>query len=281
MSVRYSLQDRQRELGPWPTRHSRPAGDRIRATVRATGEVMITLGLVVLLFAVYELYFTDWLSVGKQREATAQLDEQWRNPRGTQDQLLPGAGIAKLSIPAFGPDFVWTVLQGTDQETLAAGPGHYLDTAMPGEPGNFSLAGHRVGKGAPFNDLDLLQSCDALIVETADTWFVYRVLPMRDEVVGWAQGKGTDPRCRDVAPLPGAYSAVVGQEIVLPSQREVIAPVPGRPGLVLAPEQQRALITLTTCHPKFSARQRLIVHGALVAQYPKAAGPPPAELRTG
>lgn len=248
--------------------------------VRGVGEVLVTLGMVVLLFAFYLLYFGDWISAGKQREATAKLDEQWRNPRGTLDRPLQGDGIAKLSVPVFGPDFVWTVLQGTDQNTLAVGPGHYPDTAMPGEPGNFSVGGHRVGNGSPFNDLDLLRSCDALVVETVDTWFVYRVLPMRDEVAGWTQGKRNVPRCREVAPLPGAYSEVVGQETVLPSQREVIAPVPGRPGLALAPEQQRALITLTTCHPKFSARQRLIIHGVLVAQYPKTAGVPPAELRT-
>ncbi len=149
---------------------------------------------------------------------------------------------------------------------------------MPGEPGNFSVGGHRVGKGSPFNHLDLLQSCDALVVETRDTWFVYRVLPMRDEVAGWELGKGTDPRCSEVAPLPGVYAEVVGQEIVLPSQREVIAPVPGHPGMTLPHGRQRALITLTTCHPKFSARQRLIIHGVLVAQYPKSAGASPAEL---
>ncbi len=243
--------------------------------------MLITLGMVVLLFVFYLLYFSDWIAAGKQREATAKLDEQWRNPRGTLDLPLRGDGIAKLSVPVFGPDFVWTVLQGTDQDTLAVGPGHYPDTAMPGEPGNFSVGGHRVGKGSPFNNLDLLGSCDALVVETVDTWFVYRVLPMEDEVAGWAQGKGTDPRYRDVAPLPGAYSEVVGQEIVLPSQREVIAPVPGRPQVVLPPGRQRALITLTTCHPEFSARQRLIIHGVLTAQHPKTAGAPPAQLRTG
>jgi sortase A len=242
--------------------------------------VLTTLGMVVLLFVFYLLYVSNWISAAKQRDATAQLDKQWRNPRGTLNRPVRGDGIAKLSVPVFGPDFVWTVLQGTDQSTLAVGPGHYPDTAMPGEPGNFSVGGHRVGKGSPFNDLDLLGSCDALVVETVDTWFVYRVLPTRDEAAGWAQGKGNDPRCRQVAPLPGAYSEVVGQEIVLPSKREVIAPVPGWPGLVLPPEQQRAMITLTTCHPKFSARQRLIIHGVLVAQYPKNAGAPPAELRT-
>ena len=243
--------------------------------------MLITLGMVVLLFVFYLLYISDWISAARQREATAQLDKQWRNPRGILDRPVQGEGIAKLSVPVFGPDFVWTVLQGTDQNTLAIGPGHYPDTAMPGEPGNFSVGGHRVGKGSPFNDLGLLRSCDALVVETVDTWFVYRVLPTRDETTGWAQIKGDDPRCREVAPLPGAYSELVGQEIVFPSQRGEIAPVPDRPGLALPLEQQRAMITLTTCHPKFSARQRLIIHGILVAQYPKTAGTPPTELRTG
>lgn len=270
----------ERPLSP-ATRALRPAGRRIRARVRGAGEVVLTLGMVLLLFVFYLLYFADWISAAKQREATVKLDEQWRNPRAILDRPLPGDGIAKLSVPVFGPDFVWTVLQGTDQVALAAGPGHYPDTAMPGEPGNFSVGGHRVGKGSPFNHLGLLRSCDALVVETRDTWFVYRILPMRDEAAGWEQDKGADPRCREVAPLPGVYSEVVGQEIVLPSQREVIAPVPGHPGMVLRPGRQRALITLTTCHPKFSARQRLIIHGVLVAQYPKSAGISPAELRSG
>lgn len=193
------------------------------------------------------------------------------------DRPLVGDGIAKLYIPALGSDFQYTVLQGTDQETLAAGPGHYVDTAMPGEPGNFSLAGHRVGKGAPFLDLDMLQSCDALVVETRDTWLVYQVLPMADEVAGWAGGKGAQPQCRGVEPLPASYPEVPGQQIVLPSQDEVIAPVPGGPDAQLPAEQQQSLITLTTCNPKFSARERLIIHGALAAQYPKG-GPPPVEL---
>lgn len=241
----------------------------------------ITLGMVVLLFVFYLLYFSGWISAARQREATAKLEEQWRNPRGIQARPMQGDGLAKLSVPVFGPDFVWTVLQGTDQNTLAAGPGHYPDTAMPGEPGNFSVGGHRIGKGSPFNNLDLLRSCDALVVETADTWFVYRVLPMRDEIARWAQTHGNDPRCRDVARLSDVYSELVGREIVLPSERQEIAPVPDHPGLALSPEQQRAMITLTTCHPKFSARQRLIIHGVLVAQYPKTAALPPTELRTG
>ncbi len=253
----------------------------IRSFVRGVGEVLITLGLVVLLFMFYEVYVTNWFSAMKQRDATAALEDRWSNQRGTLDRPIDGQGIAKLHIPALGPDYAYTVLEGTDQETLAAGPGHYTDTAMPGQPGNFSVAGHRVGKGAPFLDLDLLESCDALVVETGNTWFVYRVLPMADEAAGWSTGRGASPECAGVAPTPAApYPAVPGQEIVLPSQREVIAPVPGAPDAALPPEQQEELITLTTCYPKFSAQKRLIIHGALVAQYPKG-GDRPVALTAG
>ncbi len=261
-----------------PVRGS-PRRDTMRTTIRGVGELILTAGLVVLLFVFYESYVTDWFSAEKQREVTAKLDDTWRNSRGLVDRPVNGAGIAKMYVPSFGPDFVFTVLEGTEKDTLEAGPGHYQGTALPGQPGNFAVAGHRVGKGSPFNSLDLLSSCDAIVVETADHWFVYRVLPLRGESAGWAASKATRPQCRGVDPLPGQYSDVVGKTIVRPTQAEVIAPVPGRPGQPAKREIE--LITLTTCHPQFSARQRLIVHGVLVAQYRKVPGQRPAELTVG
>ena len=263
-----------------PVRGFRPPrwrADAVRSAFRGLGELLLTAGLVVLLFAFYETYVTDWSSAQKQRAATAKLDDTWRNERGLVQRPVTGAGIAKMYVPAFGPDFVFTVLQGTDQDTLAIGPGHYQGTASPGQLGNFAVAGHRVGKGSPFNSLDLLSSCDAIVVETADHWYVYRVLPLLGESAGWAAGKGRQPQCRGVEPLAGRYANVVGKTIVLPSQVEVIAPVPGQPG---RPATKR-LITLTTCHPQFSARQRLIVHGVLVASYHKVSGQRPVELTAG
>jgi len=264
----------------WPPPGWPPPRRRVgplRGAVRGLGELLMTAGLVVMLFVCYETYVTDLFSAHKQREATAKLDDTWRNGRGLVDRPITGAGIAKMYVPAFGPDFVFTVLQGTDQDTLAIGPGHYQGTALPGQVGNFAVAGHRVGKGSPFNSLDLLSSCDAIVVETVDHWYVYRVLPLQAESAGWAEGKGTQPGCRGVEPLSGRYANVVGKTIVSPSQVEVIAPVPGHPGL--APGNR--LITLTTCHPQFSARQRLVVHGVLVASSRKVAGERPVELAAG
>ncbi len=251
--------------------------DPARTALRGVGELLLTVGLVVLLFVFYEAYVTNWSSAQKQREATTELDDTWRNGREPVDRAVQGAGIAKMYIPAFGPDFVFTVLEGTDQDTLAAGPGHYQGSASPGELGNFSVAGHRVGKGAPFNSLDLLSSCDAIVVETADRWYVYRVMPLLGESTGWAAGKGTQPQCRGVEPLTGRYANVVGKTIVLPKKVQVIASVPGQPGRVPVSR----LITLTTCHPQFSASQRLIVHGVLVASQRKVEGERPVELTAG
>jgi len=256
---------------------SRWRADPVRRVIRGLGELFLTAGLVVMLFVFYEAYITDLFSAEKQREATAKLDDTWRNGRGLVDRPVKGAGIAKMYVPTFGPDFVFTVLQGTDPDTLAIGPGHYQGTASPGQLGNFAVAGHRVGKGSPFNSLDLLSSCDAILVETVDHWYVYRVLPLQGESAGWAGGKGAQPQCRGVEPLSGRYANVVGKTIVLPSQVEVIAPVPGQPGRTPV----NRLITLTTCHPQFSAAQRLIVHGVLVASYRKVAGQRPVELTAG
>lgn len=246
-------------------------------TVRTLGELFITAGIVVLLFVVYELYVTDLFSLRKQAGATATLDHDWAG-RQLHPELVDGKAFAKLYIPSFGADYHFTIQEGTDAAALEIGPGHYTGTALPGEPGNFAVAGHRVGKGAPFNDLDLLSSCDAIVIETQTDFFVYRVLPHAEELAGWATGKGTQPQCAQVSTLRtnaadgGPYGETSGREIVSPREGDVVWPVPHKPADMLPKTQQVALLTLTTCHPRFSARQRLIVHAVLTAQYAKAAG---------
>ncbi|ASU77000.1 class E sortase [Actinopolyspora erythraea] len=255
---------------------------RWRPLLRGLGEALITLGLVVLLFVFYEVQVTSWFSARQQADATERLRGQWRevSPDGQAPSPVPGRGFARLHIPSLGPDFPFTVLEGTDQDTLAAGPGHYGGTALPGQRGNFALAGHRSGRMAPFGDLDRLGSCDAMVVETATDWYVYRVLPLRGEAAEWNPETAPE-RCAGVAPIGGPYRDVFGRTIVEPERREVINPVPGVPrGTV--PEQWRSrLITLTTCHPRFSAEKRMIVHGVLTKRYPKVAERPdlrPPEL---
>ncbi|GLZ32668.1 hypothetical protein Lesp02_48560 [Lentzea sp. NBRC 105346] len=269
-----------------------PPDGPLRKTVRAVGELLITAGLVVLLFVVYEVYVTDLISAGMQEDATLALDKEWGSntvaeppdpQRHQKLNLIEGKAFAKIYIPVFGPDWGFSIVEGTTDKHLEIGPGHYIGTALPGDNGNFAVAGHRVGKGAPFNDLDLLSSCNAIVVETQTEWFVYRVLPMRDEVAGWAEGKAKSQPCQGIAPLSTtlgeAYSKTVGQEIVAPTQGEVISPVPHVVGQQPPLEKQAKLMTLTTCHPRFSDRQRLIVHAVMTQSYPKKDGFVPPEMK--
>lgn len=254
-----------------------PSPGTTAKVVHALGEVLITAGLVVLLFVVYETYVTDLFS-GRNQVAAAQiLDEEWAGGRPRREPVDDKA-FAKLYIPALGADYHYTVQEGVDAAALEIGPGHYPGTALPGEPGNFAVAGHRVGRGAPFAGLDNLRSCDAIVVETQSDFFVYRVLPHSDEMAGWAAGKGGQPRCTHVSTLRttasggGPYGQTAGREIVSPWQGDVVAPVPHEPAGVLPKAGQVALLTLTTCNPRFSDRQRLIVHAVLTNQFSKTPG---------
>ncbi|AUS81648.1 class E sortase [Actinoalloteichus sp. AHMU CJ021] len=249
---------------------------------------MLTAGMVVLLFVVYEVFVTDWFAARNRAQAEVELQERWaagENERGEAVSVLEGDTFAQLFIPSFGPDYHMPIVEGTSDSHLQIGVGHYVNTAMPGEVGNFSIAGHRDGWGSPFNNLDRLRSCDSLVIEDRDNWYVYRVLPMEDELADWEATRAERPECVDVPSLlqpdvegGGIYGGVVGRHIVDPSQGEVILPVPSNREADITVPEARPLITLTTCHPRYSDRQRMIIHGLLTAQYPKegeGAGPPP------
>ncbi|SNT61743.1 sortase A [Streptosporangium subroseum] len=196
----------------------------MRATLRALGELSITTGLVLLLFCAYLLWGTGSYTVEQQTLLQRQLSEE-KGPRLLGKVRLGGA-VAMLRIPRFGADYRYAVVEGIDRDRLRMGPGHYPGTAMPGEVGNFVLSGHRTTYAAPFNRIDELRRGDDIVVEAREARYTYRVTRTR---------------------------------IVEPTEVDVIAPVPDQPGR----EPSKALITLSTCHPEYSAAQRLIVFGEL------------------
>ncbi|WP_431884482.1 class E sortase [Micromonospora wenchangensis] len=218
---------------------------RLRTGVRVSGEVLITFGLVVLLFAGYEIWGKSALVDAHQSKLNQQLAQAWGptgDPTvspGPTKAVAPAEGkpIAGLYIPSL--DKNWVVVEGVTQEDIRYAPGHYPKSALPGEVGNFSVAGHR--NRATFWRLDELKSGDAILLEGKQDWYVYKVYQSR---------------------------------IVRPDQVEVVAPVPGEPNA----KPTRKLLTLTTCNPKFDNYQRLIVHAELDRTQPKSQGPPP-ELR--
>ncbi|WP_116449434.1 class E sortase [Blastococcus litoris] len=229
-----------------------PPRERWRRVVQGIGEVFVTCGLVVLLFVVYELVVTDVLTDRRQGELSQQLHEDWdRSPTVVPvHESKVGDAFGVLHIPRLGLDYERVVLEGTEEQQLSQGPGHYTGTAMPGEQGNVSFAGHRVGKGSPFLELDQLVPGDPIVVETSDSWFVYRMLG--------------DVATGDVDADP---SGIPGRQIVRPEEVDVISPTPGQ---AASAPPSGAYLTLTTCHPRYSARQRLIVHASLDATISKA-----------
>ncbi len=229
----------------------------IRALVRGVGELLVTAGALVLLFLAYQLWWTDVVGDRAQARTTDALEQQWDAAvptDGTSDEApeppaeaeadpvladLPSDVVAMLRVPRFGEDYVVPVLEGTGDLVLQDGVGHYDGAALPGEVGNFAIAGHRTTWGAPFNPIADLVTGDAVVVETPEEFNVYRV-----EVT----------------------------EIVLPTDVRVIAPVPSQPGET----PTEAWLTMTSCHPMFSARQRYVVHALLESSTPRADGPPAA-----
>jgi sortase A len=263
-----------------------------RKLARGVGELLLTCGAVLLLFAVYEVWVSNLFADHKQAQVRRQLATAWQRgqdplkgqdrlnlPVGKQVVLPTGQGFANLYIPEFGKDYARTIVQGTSDSDLDAGPGHYVTSQLPGQLGNFAVAGHRVGKGEPFLNLDKLHPGDTVVVQTASNWYVYSVLGSRSAYA--AASKLASPSRREAAidaalAVPDAQG-VRGREIVGPGAVQVLDPVPDHPSATAT----RALLTLTTCHPKYSADKRMIVHAQLTRAVPRTGSVLPRELPGG
>lgn len=219
----------------------------VRRALGVVGEVLITCGVVVLLFLGYQLV---WTNVQADRAANARsdaLEKAWEERSSDAAEfdlpLKKGEAFALLRIPRLGENYRVPIVEGVSLPDLSQGVGHYPETALPGEVGNFAVAGHRATNGEPFAYLDQMNTGDDVVVETGTTWYTYEVTK---------------------------------EYIVAPTQVGVILPVPNEPGA----EPRQQLMTLTTCNPRWDSYERLIFHAELVEELPKGSGPP-AALREG
>lgn len=216
-----------------------PPDTALRKGIRGVGEVLITCGLIVMLFAGYEVWGKQVIIQHQQTRYDQQLAQAWKKPtskhKADDAPPLPGHALARLYIPRFNKKLV--VVQGVQPSDIANAPGHYPDSAMPGQIGNFAIAGHREEAIFPRN-FNELTAGNYLVVQTRTTWFVYQVYQ---------------------------------QEIVLPTQTDVVNPVPDKPAGTVP---SKALITLTTCNPWWDNYQRLIIHGTLIRAQPTTGGKP-------
>ncbi|WP_415947821.1 class E sortase [Streptomyces sp. KLOTTS4A1] len=244
----------QRSAAPAPARTPRGRGP-VATAVMVFGELLITTGLVLGLFVVYSLWWTNVLA---DREAQKQGDavrDEWaaeEGGTGTGDtgpvELDTKDGIGFLHVPAMGEEDI-LVKQGTDLETLNDGvAGYYIDpvkSALPeDDKGNFSLAAHRDGHGAKFHNIHKLDEGDAIVFESKDNWYIYKVY----------------------AKLPETSKYNV----------DVLNAVPEASGA----KKPGRYITLTTCTPVYTSKYRYIVWGELErVEKVDSRRTPPEELR--
>lgn len=234
------------------------------------GELLITVGVLVLLFLGWQLWLNDILVGNQLRGESQQLSEQWQQDyepteptpepsdeptpgpsdepdAGPQPQpdppTLTAPGDAKrfglLIVPRFGADYYRPIAQGVGTgNVLNRGElGHYPTTQMPGELGNFAVASHRKAYGGNLEHIHELQVGDHIYVEAPDGWYSY---------------------------------AFRNLEYVRPTGVGVLEPVPQQQDA----EAGERVITLTSCNPFFSTAERIIAYGVFDGWYPRSGGPP-------
>ncbi|WP_221584650.1 class E sortase [Microbacterium sp. G2-8] len=246
---------------PPPSRrqHRRRRPRRKATFASVLGELLVTAGVVVLLFVAWQLWIGDLIIAQENNLAGEEQVQEWAEldiplPEASEDPETgeksyeppvlehPGDGevFATMRVPRWGDDYKVNMAGGTTRAVTLdhIGIGLYTDSKMPGEVGNFSLAAHRTTFGKPFADITLLELGDAIVVEAPEGWFTYR------------------------------YRSL---EYVVPTQTDVLADVPRMPDM---PADGERYITLTSCSPKFSLAERIIGYGEFESFTPRAEGEP-------
>lgn len=215
------------------------------------GEILITLGIVLLLFVGWELWWTNIDADRAQTQVTSDFVQglQVGPGDGTNapekdfgpppiTEIPNGETFGVFYIPRFGSNFAHPVTNGVGMDVLNnVGIGHYPETQEPGELGNFAVAAHRQTHGQVFWNIDKFQAGDKIYLQTRKGFYTYE----------W----------RDT-------------EIVHPAQGEVLLPVPHEPGA----KPTTSMLTMTSCHPPFTTRMRIIAYAELESWRPADAGPP-------
>lgn len=209
------------------------------------GKALIAAGLLVLGFVAFQLWGTGVeasrsqsdlkgslaADLGESDISRVNLTDLTKLLAKTTPETAPaidappeGEPLGVISIPRI--DLKQVIISGVSRADLKKGPGHYPGTPMPGQAGNSAIAGHRTTYGAPFNRIDELIPGDEIVVSTRQGEFTYVVIP-----------------------APGQTEQA--WFTVKPKQVEVLANMGDN------------RLTLTACHPKYSAKERIIVQAVL------------------
>ena len=237
---------------------------RLHFTVALTGEVLVTAGVLVGLFLVWFLGINDVVQSQQQAGSASEVADEWNQPLVVEpennesgvpsNEVMPslmeppttepvalGTGFALLYVPRFGENYVRSIGEGVDLASVLNSPefgvGRYTESSALGEIGNFAVAGHRTTYGASFALIGELRVGDRLYVEVEQGWYSYVFRNL---------------------------------EYVWPTEVEVLE---GFPKLPQAETSDRVL-TLTSCHPRFSEAERIIAYALYEGWFPRSGGPP-------
>ncbi|KUJ67954.1 hypothetical protein ACZ90_23860 [Streptomyces albus subsp. albus] len=229
--ARTEQDERQDGTAPAATAPASPrrGRGRIATAISVLGELLITVGLLLALFVVYSLWWTNVIADREAKRQGNHVREIWAKGPGKLDTK---DGIGFLHVPAMKNGEV-LVKRGTSTEVLNDGvAGFYtkpVKSAMPWDKkGNFTLAAHRDGHGAKFHNINKLDKGDVMVFETRDTWYVYKVFAKLTETSKFNTG--------------------------------VLSPIPKGSGK----KHAGRYITLSTCTPVYTSRYRYVVWGELV-----------------
>jgi sortase A len=216
------------------------SGPRRRRPRKLAAFLLLTIASALVLVAVgvggYPFY-TDFQAARHQRALKSQLDQAAKDGADRAKLLeqyknrtfAVGSPVTRILIPKLGVETV--VVEGTSDEALAAGAGHYPQSPLPGDAGNVAIAGHRTMNGHPFGDLDKLVPGDQVILQTPFATYNYKIVP------------GFDGHANPWVTSPEDWT-------------------------VISVTTQSHLLTLTTCNPKGQASQRLVARAEMVSSQP-------------
>ena len=178
----------------------------MRRALQILSVALITAGVVVLSDVALTLAWKEPMSTvygainqGQAEDELAALEERFPTAKDLEElsderdperranrlatafaaQVETGEGIGRIEIPSIDLDMVF--IQGTDTASLQKGPGHYPDTAFPGQGRTVGIAGHRTTYLAPFRHIDQIDDGDEIALEMPYGTFTYRV--SRHEIV--------------------------------------------------------------------------------------------------
>ncbi|CUR55793.1 putative integral membrane protein [metagenome] len=168
-----------------------------RSRVRRLGLGMVVAGLAMLGWVGWQFYGTNWVSHRHQEQVVSQLRVDWEHGEDAT-QVGESRATAVVRIPRFGPGYAVPLLEGTSDQALATGFGHFSGTADPGGRGNFAIAAHRVTHGEPLRGMPELRAGDEVVIETRTSTYTYVLDTAGDDlVVPFTSGWVVDPEPRN------------------------------------------------------------------------------------